>query len=149
MQFASDGYLDLRDPRRVRTPGLAHDEDIDPTPEEEALSFLLSHSFPGHRRITRAPSLADRKHLHLAALARSVGERMALMDRVWRRVTEPVSAPRRWDQPQLIQVVTNGGEWGYPIYLDRNGTRVLPHGGMPGVEAEALQIPRMDLSLLS
>jgi hypothetical protein len=145
MRFASDGYIDLRDTRRVRTPGLSSDDDIEPSPEEEALAFLLSHSFPGHRRITRALSLADRKRLHLAVWARSVGERMALVDRVWRSITEPVQAPRRWDEPQLIQIVTYGDCWGYPIYLEGMVTRVLPHGGLPCGEAEALQIPRMDL----
>jgi len=145
MRFASDGYIDLRDPRRVRTPGLSRDDDIEPSPEGEALAFLLSHSFPGHRRITRALSLADRKRLHLAVWARSVGERMSLVDRVWRSITEPVQAPRRLDERQLIQIVTWDDSWGYPIYLDGMVTRVLPHGGVPCGEADSLQIPRLEL----
>lgn len=145
MRFASDGYIDLRDPRRVRTPGRQKDEEVEPSPAEEALAFLLSHSFPGHRRITRALSLTDRRRLHLAVWARSVGERMALVDRVWRSMTEPVPPPRRWEEPQLIQVVTYGDGWSYPIYLDGMVTRVLPHGGIPLGEAEALEIPRLDL----
>ena len=145
MRFASDGYLDLRDPRRVRTPGIPTEEDVDPTPEEEALAFLLSHSFPGHRRVARALSLTDRKRLHLAVWARSVGERMALVDRVWRTISEPVPPPRLWNEPQLIQIVTWGDRWGYPICLEGSVTRVLPHGGLPCPDAEVLQIPFMDL----
>jgi len=143
MRFASDGYLDLRDPRRVRTPG-AFEEEIDPSPETEAVAFLLSHTFPGYRRLVRKLSTADRRKIRLAVWADSVSERMALVDRVWRSVTEPVAPPRDWGQPQLIQVATLAGR-GYPLYLDGTVTRVLPHGGVPYTEAHGLGIPRIDL----
>lgn len=145
MRFASDGYIDLRDTRRVRTPGLYRERELEPTPEAEALSFLLSHAFPGHRRIVRPLSVADRRRIRVAFWADSVSERMAVVDRVWRLVTEPIAPPVRFDRPQLIQVVTYGDEWGYPIYLDGTVTRVLPHGGIPCREADSLQIPRLDL----
>src|SRR5210317_817066 len=48
MRVAADGYIDIRDGRRVRTPGIHTEVSVDPMPEAEALSFLLSHSFPGH-----------------------------------------------------------------------------------------------------
>ena len=35
MRVATDGYIDLRDPRRVKTPGY-HDHGVDPVPEAEA-----------------------------------------------------------------------------------------------------------------
>lgn len=143
MRFSTDGYLDLRDGRRVRTPG-NYDNGVDPAPEEEAVAFLLSHSFPGHRRLSRRLSEGDRRKIRLASWADSVSERMALVDRVWRTVTEPVPPPRRFDEPQLIQVVACGSR-GYPLYLDGTVTRVLPHGGLPLDEATTLEIPRLDL----
>jgi len=120
--FCSDG-------RRIRTPGL-HDESVDPMPEAEALAFLLSHSFPGHRRVLRPMSIEECRRIRLAAWADSVSERMALVDRIWRALTEPVLPPSTPGGPELVQVVQLGG-WAYPVYLDGSVTRVLPPGGIP------------------
>ena len=129
MRIATDGYIDCRDGRRVRTPGL-YAESVEPMPEGEALAFLLSHSFPGHRRMVRSLNIEQRRRIRLAAWADSVSERMALVDRIWRAVTEPVLPPANPGEPELIQVVQLG-PWAYPIYLDGSVTRVLPPGGIP------------------
>jgi len=129
MRVSADGYLDISDGRRVRTPGM-HAESVDPMPEAEALSFLLSHSFPGHRRIVRSMTKVERSRIQLAAWADSVSEKMALVDRVWRAITEPVLPPSNPREPQLIQVV-QFGTWAFPIYLDGAATRVMPNGGLP------------------
>jgi hypothetical protein len=128
MRIAADGYIDLSDGRRVRTPGL-HERTLDPVPEGEALSFLLSHSFPGHRRIVRTLSVEACKRIRLALWADSVSERMALVDRVWRSITESIPAPIDPSEPQLVQVIRYQ-RWAYPLYLDGDVTRVIPSGGM-------------------
>jgi hypothetical protein len=128
MRVAADGYIDLSDSRRVRTPGY-HDHGVEPVPEEEAIAFLLSHSFRGHRRVIRSLSLAERKRIRLALWADSVSERMTLVDRVWRAITEPITVSRS-DEPQLVQVV-RFGDWAYPLYVDGDVTRVIPLGGLP------------------
>jgi len=107
-----------------------HEVTVDPAPEAEALAFLLSHSFPGHRRVIRSMNEMDRKLIRLAMWADSVNERMGLIDRVWRRITEEIP-PNNKGRPELIQVVRFGSAWAYPIYLDGSVTRVLPHGGVP------------------
>lgn len=136
MRVAADGYIDLRDPRRVRTPGLyTENGSVEPVPEAEALSFLLSHSFPGHRRIIRQMNVDERKRIRVARWADSVSERMALMDRIWRSITEPVSPPPSPSKPHLIQVVQFEG-WVYPIYLDGSTTRAIPSGGKPLAEMD-------------
>jgi len=132
MRVAADGYIDVRDGRRVRTPG-NYDPSVEPVPEAEALSFLLSHSFPGHRRIVRPLSATHLKRLRMALWADSVSERMARVDRVWRAITEPALPPPDPSEPYLIQVVAFG-PWAYPVYLDGSVTRVLPHGGLPAAE---------------
>lgn len=99
-------------------------------PECEALAFLLSHSFPSHRRIVRPMNTEERSRIRLAAWADSVSERMALVDRIWRAITEPVLPPANAHEPELLQVVQLGG-WAYPLYLDGPVTRVLPPGGIP------------------
>ena len=133
MRVAADGYLDLTDRRRVRTPGY-HDHRLDPVPEEEAIAFLLSHNFRGHRRIVRPLSLQDRKRIRLALWADSVSERMTLVDRVWRSITEAVMPPVGGNgEPSLVQVVRYGN-WAYPLYLDGDSTRVIPLSGMPIAE---------------
>jgi len=129
MRIATDGYIDCRDGRRVRTPGI-HTQDVDPMPEAEALVFLMSHSFPGHRRVVRPMSRDQRCRIRLAAWADSVSERMALVDRIWRAITEPVMPPLKANHPELIQVVQSDG-WAFPIYLDGTVTRVMPPGGIP------------------
>ena len=136
MRISADGFMDLSDRRRVKTPG-TRDTGIDPMPEAEALSFLLSHSFPGHRRVVRPLSDSDRKNLRLALWADSVQVRMAYVDRVWRNITEPVLPPSDPQRPELLQVIHYGGVWAYPLYLDGDVTRVIPHGGMPMPEAAA------------
>ncbi len=90
----ADGWLDVSDRRRVRMPG-NHEVAVDPAPVAEALAFLLSHSFPGYRRVIRSMNEADRKLIQLAMWANSVNERMGLVDRVWRRITEPATPPQR------------------------------------------------------
>lgn len=132
MRVAADGYIDISDGRRVRTPGY-HDHRLEPVPEEEAIAFLLSHSFRGHRRIVRPLSLQERKRIRLALWADSVSERMALVDRVWRAITEPLTPGAGSDKPKLIQVI-RFGNWAYPLYLDGDVTRVIPHGGLPLAE---------------
>lgn len=134
MRVATDGFIDVRDGRRVRTPGFFEDP-VEPMPEGEALSFLLSHSFPGHRRIVRSMTPGERRQIRLAAWADSVAERMALVDRVWRAITEPVLPPAGLLTPQLIQVV-QFGSWTWPLYLDGTATRAMPHGGVPVGELE-------------
>ena len=128
MRVATDGFIDTRDERRVRTPGF-HEDPVDPMPESEALSFLLSHSYPGHRRMVRSMTVGERRQIRLAAWANSVSERMSLVDRVWRAVTEPVPAPMGSQGPELLQVVQYEG-WAWPVYLDGASTRALPYGGL-------------------
>ena len=141
MRVAADGYIDLSDSRRVRTPGY-HDHGLEPVPEEEAIAFLLSHSFRGHRRVARSLSLAERKRIRLALWADSVSERMTLVDRVWRAITEPVTVARS-DEPQLIQVL-RCGDWAYPLYVDGDVTRVIPLGGLPLAETAGEMVFALD-----
>ena len=136
MRISADGFMDLSDRRRVRTPG-AGDAGVEPMPEGEALSFLLSHSFPGHRRMIRSLSETDRKNIRLAVWAGSVQVRMSYVDRVWRNITEPVLPPQDASRPELIQVIDYRGEWAYPLYLDGDVTRVIPLGGLPLAEVDA------------
>jgi hypothetical protein len=142
MRIAADGYIDLSDGRRVRTPGF-HDHTVEPAPEAEALSFLLSHSFRGHRRVVRSLTINERQRIQLAIWAESVSERMSLVDRVWRAITEPVDAPLNPDKPQLLQVL-QFEHWAYPIYLDGPSTRVIPLGGVSIAEVPEELILRLD-----
>ena len=142
MRVASDGYIDLRDSRRVRTPG-DHDHGLDPVPEAEAIAFLLSHSFRGHRRVVRTLSVQDRKRIRLALWADSVSERMSLVDRVWRSITEAVSMPAT-QGPQLVQIIRYG-DWVYPLYTDGDVTRVIPLSGTPFAEVPEQVVVEFDL----
>jgi len=126
----ADGFLDISDRRRVRTPG-NHVVRVNPAPDAEALAFLLSHTFPGHRKVVRSMTLSDRKQIQLAMWADSVNERMGLVDRVWRRITEPATPGKASARPKLAQVIRYGTSWSYPLYFDGSVTRVLPHGGVP------------------
>lgn len=139
----ADGWLDLSDRRQVRMPG-GLTRKIDPLPEAEALAFLLSHSFPGHRKIVKTMSESDRVKIRLALWSESVSERMSHVDRVWRSITEAVAAPANPDEPELIQVIQYGDSWSYPIYLDGRVTRVLPHGGVASEKGKR-QAPMLDL----
>jgi len=141
MRIHADGYIDLRDPRRVRTPGVVHKE-VEPVPEDEAVSFLLSHAFPGHRKIVRTLSENHRRRIRLARWADSVQERMNLVDRVWRDITEPVLPPADPETPELVQVILYGKRE-FPLYLDSGVTRVIPPGGVPAGSYET--IPQLDL----
>ncbi len=125
----ADGFLDISDRRRVRTPG-NHVLRVDPARDGEALAFLLSHTFPGHRKVVRSMTVSDRKQIQLAMWADSVSERMGLVDRIWRRITEPITPGKISTRPKLVQVVCYGTSWAYPLYLDGSVTRVLPHGGV-------------------
>lgn len=143
MRVAADGYIDLTDGRRVRTPGY-HDHGLEPVPEEEAIAFLLSHSFRGHRRIVRPLSVQERKRIRLALWADSVSERMTLVDRVWRAITQPVSSRTVSSEPELIQVIRHG-DWAYPLYLDGDVTRVIPLGGMPFADVPKELVFELDM----
>jgi hypothetical protein len=130
MRISTDGFIDLR-ATKVRTPGdHMHDQNLDPVPEGEAVAFLLSHSFRGHRRVVRALTVQDRKRIRLALWADSVSERMTLVDRVWRSITEAVVAPANGSKPYLAQLI-HYGEWVYPVYFDGDVTRVIPLSGTP------------------
>ena len=142
MRVATDGYIDLSDGRRVRTPGY-YDHAVEPLPESEAVSFLLSHSFPGHRRIVRPFRLDERRRIRLAIWANAVSERMTLMDRVWRAMTQPVPPPADPNEPVLIQVIQYE-HWAYPIYLDGTYTRVIPRGGVSLAEVPPEMVLRLD-----
>jgi len=145
MKISTDGFIDLRDQRRVRTPGY-FEEQMDPMPEAEAVAFLLSHSFPGHRRIVRPLTPRERNRLRMASWADSINKRMALLDKVWRGITKAVPSPLDPEKPELIQIVLVEGEWGYPIYLDGDETRVLPTGGVHISELKRqLGAPLLDL----
>ncbi len=135
MRIAADGFIDIRDGKRVRTPGLHKEVSLEPMPEAEALAFLLSHSFRGHRRMVRSLSVAERRRIRLASWADSVSERMALVDRVWRSVTEPAESPDEGEGATLLQVVQEGN-WAYPLHADGPVTRVLPAGGVPASEVK-------------
>jgi hypothetical protein len=76
-------------------------------------------------------TVSDRKQIQLAMWADSVSERMGLVDRIWRRITEPITPGKLSSRPKLVQVVRYGTSWAYPLYLDGSVTRVLPHGGVP------------------
>lgn len=128
MRVSADGFIDIRDGRKVRTPGKPN-KVVEPLPEAEALSFLLTHSFRGPRRVIRTLSMSECRLMRLAAWADSISERMTLVDRVWRSITEPVPAPVT-DKPKLLQVVQIG-RWAYPIHVEGDVTRVLPPGGVP------------------
>lgn len=123
MRIATDGYIDLSDSRHVRTPGV-HSDTVDPVPEGDALAFLLSHAFPGHRRIVRPLSIDERRSIQLALWADTVSERMALVDRVWRAISAAVPSPKHPEKPELIQVVVYRDR-SYPLYLEGNCTRVI------------------------
>lgn len=127
-RISTDGYIDLRDPRRVRTPG-AWDNPTEPLPEDQAIAFLLSHAFPGHRIVVRPLTVSHRRRIRMATWAESVESRMALVDAVWRAITEPVPAPLD-DAPVLVQVLHYGNR-DYPLYLHGSVTRVIPSGGVP------------------
>ena len=146
MRISTDGFIDIRTHTKVRTPG-RYDVKLEPMPEPEAMAFLLSHSFPGHRRIVRPLTPRERIALKRASWADSVNERMSIVDRVGRDITGPVPYPSDPEVPELIQIVSVEGEWAYPIYLAGVETRVIPTGGSPLSELKRkLGAPLMDLS---
>ncbi len=129
----------------MRTPGdHMHDHGLDPVPEAEAIAFLLSHSFRGHRRVVRPLSLQDRKRIRLALWADSVSERMTLVDRVWRSITEAVASPPVGSGPRLAQLIRYG-EWVYPLYFEGDVTRVIPLSGTPFAEVPEQVVVEFDL----
>ncbi len=128
MRLSTDGFIDLRDPRRVRTPGEVAEE-VSPVPESEAVAFLLGHAFPGHRRVVRPLSESHRRRIRLAMWANSVAERTHLLDRVWRHITVEVMPPSDPETPELVQVL-HYGDREYPLFLDGGVTRVIPEGGV-------------------
>lgn len=140
MRIHADGYIDLRRTSKIRTPGPS--AEVAPSPEDEAVAFLLSHAFPGHRKVVRCLTESHRRRIRLARWAASVSERMALVDRVWREITEPVMPPEDPAEPQLIQMVRYGDRE-YPLYLDGDVTRVIPPGGVP--VRRRTRIDKMDL----
>jgi hypothetical protein len=146
MRISTDGFIDIRTHTKVRTPGF-YEVELDPMPESEAMAFLLSHSFPGHRRIVRPLTGRERVRLKRASWADSVNERMTLVDRVWRDITTPVPSPYDPEEPEMVQVVCVEGEWAYPIYLAGVETRVMPTGGVPFAEMKRkLGAPLLNLN---
>jgi hypothetical protein len=146
MRISADGFIDLREHTRVKTPGY-HEINAEPMPETEAMAFLLSHSFPGHRKVVRPLTTRERAILRMASWADSINARMSLLDKVWRGITKPVPSPLDPSTPDLVQVVHVDGDWAFPIYLDGEETRVLPTGGMPLSELKKkLGAPLLDLS---
>ena len=146
MRIATDGYIDLTDRRRVRTPGY-HDHPAGTRcPRRRRSPSWLSHSFKGHRRIVRPLSLQDRKRIRLALWADSVSERMTLGGPgMARAITEPVMPPVGGSgEPYLVQVVRYGN-WAYPLYLDGDSTRVIPLSGMPIAEAPTQSSEEFDV----
>jgi len=129
MRRSTDGYIDLRDPRRVKTPGVAGEE-VSPVPEPQAVAFLLTHAFPGHRKVVRPLSETHRRRLRTAMWADSVAERMNVVDRVWRQITTEVMPPGEPGIPLLVQILRYGDRE-YPLHLDGGVTRVIPEGGVP------------------
>lgn len=145
MRFANDGFLDAGHGGRVRTPGW-HEERLDPLPEGEALAYLLSHAFPGARRIVRAPDASERTALRRALWSGSVNERMGVVDRVWRAVTRPVPVEVGENgEPVLIQVVLYGDSRVFPLYFARGTTCVLRHDDRTPSADERDDAPRIDL----
>lgn len=73
---------------------------------------------------------------------------MALVDRVWRAITEAVQAPSNPDKPKLVQVV-RFKEWVYPLYLDGEATRVLPAAGLSKSKFNGRHngVPHLDVGL--
>lgn len=143
MRRGTDGYIDLRDPRRVVTPGAWDPVPVDPYPEEDAIAFLLTHAFPGHRKIVRPLTLAHRTRIRMASWAETVAERMSIVDRVWRQITEPVLPPSNPSEPQLLQVAVHGLR-AWPIYLDGTVTRAIPSEGIAADANEHAHL-RIDL----
>ena len=123
MQIKTDGYIDLRDGRKVRTPGI-HESVLEPVPEAEALAFLLSHTFPGQRKMNRPLNTRDRRQLRLALWEDSVESRMSLADRVWRSVSEAVEVISQ-GKPRLLQIIQHGKSL-FLLYVDEAQTRISP-----------------------
>ena len=146
MKISTDGFIDVRTSTKIRTPGY-YEVEMDPMPEAEAMAFLLSHSFPGHRRIVRPLTNREKRRLKRASWADSVNDRMNLVDRVWRAITTPILPPADEEEPELVQVVCVESQWAYPIYITGNETRVMPTGGVPFAEMKRkLGAPLLDLS---
>jgi hypothetical protein len=89
-------------------------------------------------------SVQDRKRIRLALWADSVSERMALVDRVWRSITEAVAAPTRGSGPHLAQLIRYG-KWVYPLYFDGDVTRVIPLSGTPFAQLPEQVVFEFDL----
>ena len=139
-RIASDGVIDLRDPRRVRTPGV-WDNRAEPLAEDRAIAFLLSHSFRGHRKVVRSLTESHRRRIRMATWADSIEARMSLLDAVWRSITEPVLPPSG-DEPELIQVLQYGDRE-YPLFIQGAVTRVIPTGGL--ATKSRATVPSLDL----
>ena len=145
MRISTDGFIDVRRFPKIRTPG-NYEVKMEPMPEAEAVAFLLSHSFPNHRKIVRPLSPRACRKQTRASWATSINERMTLVDQVWRGITTPVPSPKDPGEPELIQVVRVDGVWAHPLYLDGSETRVLPTGGIPLSELKKkMGAPFMDL----
>ena len=70
MRIHADGYIDLRRSSKIRTPGPV--VDVEPSPEDQAVEFLLSHAFPGHRKVTRPLTEGHRRRIRLARCERTL-----------------------------------------------------------------------------
>ena len=146
MRLCTDGFMDLRDQRRVRTPG-DHAPNVDPLPVREALNFLLSHTFPGHRKVVRPLTEDHCRRLRLAYFADSVADRMNRVDRVWRSITEPMGPPQDPTVPELVQRLQVGPDWVFPIYLVGESTRAIPPGGVASwaVDPDSPAVPVLEM----
>jgi hypothetical protein len=146
MRICTDGYLDLRDQKYVRMPGL-YEPDVEPMSTRDAVAFLLSHTFPGHRRVTRTLTTTHRTRLRLASWSDSVSERMGMVDRVWREITEPADSPADPSTPEMAQVLHIGHDWAYLLYFVGDSTRVVPKGGVGAWEVKPTSdVPHFDLT---
>ena len=151
MRICTDGFMDLRDQRRVRMPG-DHKINVEPMPNRQALEFLLSHTFPGHRKVVRPLSDAHLVRLRLAIWSDSVNERMGMVDRVWRDITEPVMAPVNAPEHHLIQILRIGTNWEFQIYLSGDTTQAIPPGGEASwriEHPEGVEVLQMDPAAIS
>lgn len=67
-------------------------------------------------------TVTDLKQIQLAMWADSVNERMNLVDRIWRRITEPIVPGTASARPKSVQVVRYGTSWAYPLRLRKKNS---------------------------
>ena len=90
--------------------------------------------------------------LRLALWSDSVNERMGMVDRVWRDITEPVMAPVNAPEHHLIQILRVGTNWEFQIYLSGDTTQAIPPGGEASwriQHPEGVEVLQMDTAAIS